>query len=75
MLSLGDTFRKHSTSQVAGESRSWLGLYLLANCKAVPEVHEPVENQAHIAWCDVAIGPRLWLTVYPTTRPLQMRET
>ena len=60
--------------RVAEDRRDCYWLYVVTNCAAEPELHEPIKDPASFPWHEVTKVQHYWLNVDAMTRPMQVRE-
>lgn len=60
--------------RVAEDRRDCYWLYIVTNCAATPQLHEPIKDPARFEWREVSKVQHYWLEVNAMTKPMQVRE-
>lgn len=56
------------------DRRDCYWLYVITNCRANPQLQEPVKDPARFEWTEVAKVAQHYLSVDAVTKPMQVRE-
>lgn len=66
--------RTPNERRVAEDRRDCYWLYVVTNCKSVPQLQEPVEDPARLPWHEVKKVDHYYLSVDALTQPMRVWE-
>lgn len=60
--------------RIAEDRRDCYWLYVVTDCKAKPQIQEPIKDPARFPWHEVKKVDHYWLEVNAMTKPMQVKE-